>query len=112
MARMKFIALIVTALVIAQGAAAKTQKETRAHSRNYVQSVAMQILKHCPATTKLGPGTATVRIHVANDGVITALSARGSSPEHAALGKQIVSSVKAPPPPGGVFEAEQEFKFH
>jgi len=77
----------------------------------YAQRVAAQIRSHSPSKTVLGPGTASVRFRVSGQGAVTLVSASGSSPAHAALGKKIVSSIKAPPPPGGSFVANQEFNF-
>lgn len=78
----------------------------------YKALLAAAIRRHTPGTSALGAGTATCSFHVGAGGGISGVSASGSSAAHAALARQIVSSVHAPPPPGGAFSASQHFNFH
>lgn len=78
----------------------------------YKALLAKAIREHTPGSSALGEGTAQCSFHVTASGGITAISASGSSPAHAALARRILSSVHAPPPPDGGFFASQSFHFH
>jgi protein TonB len=78
----------------------------------YKALLAAAIRRHTPTVAALGEGTADCSFHVTAGGGITGVSASGSSPAHAALARQVLASVHAPPPPGGGFRATQHFHFH
>jgi len=88
--------------------------EGRAAARSrmdYAALLAVAITRHTPTATSIGAGTAHVGFHVNAYGVIVGISASGSSPAHAALARRILTSVHAPPPPGGSFFGVQNFIF-
>ena len=89
--------------------------EGRAAARSrmdYAALLAIAIRRHTPTATSVGSGTARVQFHVNAYGAIVGISASGSSPAVAALARHIVSSVHAPPPPGGSFFGVQNFVFN
>lgn len=77
----------------------------------YKAMLAAAIRRHTPGASALGEGTVHCSFHVTAGGGITGISATGSA-AHAALARQILASVHAPPPPGGAFHASQSFHFH
>jgi protein TonB len=88
--------------------------EGRAAARSrmdYAALLAIAIRRHTPTATSTGSGTARVQFHVNAYGAIIGISASGSNPVVAALARRIVSSVHAPPPPGGSFFGVQNFVF-
>ncbi len=73
--------------------------------------VAAALRRHTPGSTSLGPGHANVTFHVNPGGGLSGVSASGSSPAHAALARQIVSSSRGPSMCGSAF-ISQAFAFH
>ncbi len=89
--------------------------EGRAAARSrmdYAALLAIAIRRHTPTATSVGSGTARVQFHVNAYGAIVGISASGSSPAVAALARRILTSIHAPPPPGGSFFGVQNFIFH
>ena len=78
---------------------------------NYAALLAIAIRRHTPSATSIGAGAARVRFHVNAFGAVVGISVSGSSPAHAALARRIVTSIHAPPPPGGPFFGVQNFIF-
>ncbi|WP_018267584.1 hypothetical protein [Methylosinus sp. LW4] len=78
----------------------------------YKTIMAEVIRRHTPNRATIGQGRATCFFHVGKDGAISVVEATGSSPAHAALARRIIESLRAPPPPGGPFDAEQSFHFN
>ncbi len=98
----------------AQGRRPLGLPEGRAAARSrmdYAALLAVAIRRHTPTATSIGAGTAHVSFHVNAFGAIVGISASGSSPAHAALARRILTSVHAPPPPGGSFFGVQNFIF-
>jgi hypothetical protein len=58
--------------------------------------VAAALRSHTPGSTSLGPGTAFVTFHINAGGGISVVSASGTTPAHAALGRRIVSASHGP----------------
>jgi hypothetical protein len=58
--------------------------------------VAAALRSHTPGSTSLGPGTAFVTFHINAGGGISVVSASGTTPAHAALGRRIVSASRGP----------------
>lgn len=77
----------------------------------YKALLAAAIRRHSPGSTAIGVGTAHCSFYVTASGAITGISASGTTPALAALARQIIASVHAPPPPGGAFHATQSFNF-
>jgi periplasmic protein TonB len=77
----------------------------------YKALLAKVIREHTPSTAGLGEGSAHCTFLVTARGGITGISASGSSPAHVALARRVLSSIHAPPPPGGATSFSQSFHF-
>jgi hypothetical protein len=72
-----------------------------------------EIAKRTPQDNAAGPGDVAASFHVGAAGKIDKVTIDTStSPAHAEIVKKILGAVQTPPPPGGSFEASQNFKFH
>jgi len=70
------------------------------------------IAKRTPAESPAGEGEVTVSFHVNAQGKIDKVTIdKTTSPALAETVKKILSSVEAPPPPGGSMDVGQTFKF-
>jgi protein TonB len=68
--------------------------------------VAAALRSHTPGTTSLGPGTAFVTFRVNAGGGISVVSASGTTPAHAALGRRIVAASRGPSTCGAAFASQ------
>jgi hypothetical protein len=68
--------------------------------------VAAALRSHTPGSTSLGPGTAFVTFHINAGGGILVVSASGTTPAHAALGRRIVSASRGPSACGAAFVSQ------
>ena len=70
------------------------------------------IAKRTPPESPAGDGEVTVSFHVNAQGKIDKVTIdKTTSPALAEAVKKILSSVEAPPPPGGSMDVGQTFKF-
>lgn len=78
----------------------------------YKSIMAEVIRRRTPNRTTIGRGEASCSFHVGKAGDITIVKVTGSSPAHATLARSVIEFMRAPPPPGGPFDAEQSFHFY
>jgi protein TonB len=72
-----------------------------------------EIARRTPRDKLPGPGTVSASFRVNGKGRIDKVDIiKATSPAHAEIVKKTLAQVEAPPPPGGVFEAAQNFTFH
>lgn len=72
-----------------------------------------EIARRTPHDKLPGPGAVSASFRVNAQGRVDKVDIiKATSPAHAAIVKQTLSQVEAPPPPGGIFEASQNFTFH
>jgi hypothetical protein len=72
-----------------------------------------EIAKRRPDKNSAGPGVVSASFRVNSSGKVDNVSIKSStSPAHAEIVKKMLAKVQAPPPPTGVFEGVQDFKFH
>jgi len=74
-------------------------------------ALAESIRQHTPGSTRLGPGYAEATLRLRPGGRVSILAASGSTPEHAALMRWIISSSRAPKSCGEAF-IRQSLTFH
>jgi len=92
--------------------AAGGHARTSGHQQSLCLAQLMSSMRrHSPASAGFGPGTATVVFRVHPGGYVTVVSASGSTPAHAALGRRIVASSRGPSI-CGVDLRGQPFNFH
>jgi hypothetical protein len=71
--------------------------------------VAAALRSHTPGSTSLGRGSALVTFHINPGGGISVVSASGTTPAHAALGRRIVSASRGPSTCGAAFVSQNIF---
>jgi outer membrane biosynthesis protein TonB len=72
-----------------------------------------EIAKHTPEKHAAGPGEARASFRVSPQGRIEGVKIeRSTSAAHAELVKKILSQVQTPPPPAGLDDIGQTFKFY
>ncbi len=92
--------------------AAGGHAKTSGHQQSICLAQLMSSMRrHSPASAGFGHGTATVVFRVHPGGFVSVVSARGSTPAHAALARRIVSSSRGPSICGPDLRA-QPFNFH
>lgn len=92
--------------------AASGHAKTSGHQQSICLAQLMSSMRrHSPASAGFGPGTATVVFRVHPGGYVTVVSASGSTPAHAALGRRIVASSRGPSI-CGADQRGQPFNFH
>lgn len=109
---MKRLALLLAAGLIAGPAFAAERHATSALAAGVAAKAGGTPVRRMPRRAELGQGEARCLFKVNTDGGINVVSVSGSSPAHAAMARQILESVHAPPPRRGAFYASQTFHFH
>ncbi|MGJ0533145.1 energy transducer TonB family protein [Methylocystis sp.] len=95
----------------AQGAAAPSAAPAMSESK-FLGALYTAIAKRTPAESPAGDGEVTASFHVNAQGKIDKVTIdKTTSPALSETVKKILSSVEAPPPPGGSMDVEQTFKF-
>jgi hypothetical protein len=80
--------------------------------KDYAKILASEIRRHTPKISSSHPGAVTVAFTVGASGrVVSHRVKHASNPALVAAVDRILSSIQTPPPPGGSFSAEQEFRF-
>jgi outer membrane biosynthesis protein TonB len=78
----------------------------------YAKTLASEIRRHTPKIASRESGVVTVAFTVGASGrVVSHTVKHASNPALIAAVDKILSSIQTPPPPGGSFSAEQEFRF-
>ncbi|WP_162009728.1 TonB C-terminal domain-containing protein [Methylocystis heyeri] len=78
----------------------------------YAKTLAAEIRRHTPKIASQESGVVTVAFTVGASGrVVSHTVKHASNPALVAAVGKILSSIQTPPPPGGSFTAEQEFRF-
>ncbi|MBM3553225.1 MAG: energy transducer TonB, partial [Alphaproteobacteria bacterium] len=94
-----------------QGAVAPAAVPAMSESK-FLGALYTAIAKRTPAESPAGEGEVTVSFHVNAQGRIDKVTIdKTTSPALAEAVKKILSSVEAPPPPGGSMDVGQTFKF-
>ena len=100
-----------TAPATPQGAAAPAAAPALSESK-FLGALYTAIAKQTPAESPAGEGEVTASFHVNAQGKIDKVTIdKTSSPALAEAVKKILTSVEAPPPPGGSMDVGQTFKF-
>ena len=100
-----------TAPATPQGATAPAVAPALSESK-FLGALYTAIAKQTPAESPAGEGEVTASFHVNAQGKIDKVTIdKTSSPALAEAVKKILSSVEAPPPPGGSMDVGQTFKF-
>jgi len=95
----------------AQGAAAPAAAPAMSESK-FLGALYAAIARQTPAESPAGEGEVTASFHVNAQGKIDKVTIdKTTSPPLAEAVKKILSSVEAPPPPGGSMDVGQTFKF-
>jgi hypothetical protein len=86
---------------------------SRFRRADYGMDLARRIRARAPGATGAGAGAATARFHIDASGAIDALRViSASTPAHADALRGMLLGLRAPPPPGGSFDAVQTIRFH
>jgi outer membrane biosynthesis protein TonB len=94
-----------------QGAAAPSAAPAMSESK-FLGVLYTAIAKRTPAESPAGDGEVTASFHVNAQGKIDKVTIdKTTSPALSETVKKILSSVEAPPPPGGSMDVGQTFKF-
>lgn len=94
-------------------AAPKPQTAAGLSQSKFLGILYSEIAKRRPEKNSAGPGVVSASFRVNSTGKIDNVSIKSStSPAHAEIVRKILANVQAPPPPSGVFEGVQDFKFH
>jgi outer membrane biosynthesis protein TonB len=94
-------------------AAPKPRSATGLSQSKFLGILYSEIAKRRPEKNLAGPGVVSANFRVNSSGKIDNVSIKSStSPAHAEIGQKLLAKVQAPPPPGGIFEGVQDFKFH
>ncbi|MFO1126072.1 MAG: hypothetical protein U1E25_12960 [Methylocystis sp.] len=89
------------------------EKKSRAESGAYARKLAQLIRARSPGASNIGEGSAVVRFRLSASGAPNSVAVvSASTPRHGQLARQIVSGLRAPPPPGGSYDGVQSFRFH
>jgi hypothetical protein len=97
----------------ARAPAVKPQPAAGMSQSKFLGALYSEIARRRPEKNSAGPGVVQASFRVNAAGKIDNVSIKNStSPAHAEVVKRILTKVQAPPPPSGVFEGAQEFKFH
>ncbi len=100
-----------TAPATPQGATAPAAAPALSESK-FLGALYTAIAKQTPTESPAGEGEVTASFHVNAQGKIDKVTIdKTSSPALAEAVKKILSSVEAPPPPGGSMDVGQTFKF-
>lgn len=93
--------------------AAVTPAAAAMSQSKFVGVLYSEIAKRTPHDNVAGPGAVSASFRVNAQGRVDKVDiVKATSPAHAAIVKQTLSQVETPPPPGGIFEASQNFTFH
>ncbi|MBM3563113.1 MAG: energy transducer TonB [Alphaproteobacteria bacterium] len=96
---------------ITQGAATPAAVPAMSESK-FLGALYTAIAKRTPSESPAGEGEVTASFHVNAQGKIDRVTIdKTTSPALAEAVKKILSSVEAPPPPGGSMDVGQTFKF-
>jgi TonB family protein len=96
----------------AQGSAAPAATTPTMSESKFLGALYAAIAKQTPAESPAGEGEVTASFHVNAQGKIDKVTIdKTTSPALAESVKKILSSVEAPPPPGGSMDVGQTFKF-
>jgi TonB family protein len=96
---------------VTQGAAAPAAVPAMSESK-FLGALYAAIARQTPAESPAGEGEVTASFHVNAQGKIDKVTIdKTTSPPLAEAVKKILSSVEAPPPPGGSMDVGQTFKF-
>ena len=94
-----------------QGAAAPAAAPVMSESK-FLGALYTAIAKQTPSESPAGDGEVTASFHVNAQGKIDKVTIdKTTSPALSETVKKILSSVEAPPPPGGSMDVGQTFKF-
>ena len=94
-----------------QGAAAPSSAPVMSESK-FLGALYTAIAKQTPSESPAGDGEVTASFHVNAQGKIDKVTIdKTTSPALSETVKKILSSVEAPPPPGGTMDVGQTFKF-
>jgi TonB family protein len=95
-----------------QGSAAPAAAAPAMSESKFLGALYAAIAKQTPAESPAGEGEVTASFHVNAQGKIDKVTIdKTTSPALAESVKKILSSVEAPPPPGGSMDVGQTFKF-
>jgi outer membrane biosynthesis protein TonB len=94
-------------------AAQKPQAAAGLSQSKFLGILYSEIARRRPEKNSAGPGVVNASFRVNSSGRIDHVSIKNStSPAHAEIVRKMLANVQAPPPPGGVFEGVQDFRFH